>query len=271
MSPARELLTAVVQRAARPYIAGPSLEDALRVARNFAAGGVRSAVCCWNAIEDAPDEIAARYLESVQPLAQSGLDCYLSLKPPALRYNLHLTRRVVENASANSIPVHCDSHGPETAPPTFELIEQLAPHVVGCTLPATWQRSTSDAEWALRRRLPVRIIKGQWPGTVDSARGFLNLAGVLAGGGVRVGVATHNASIAQRALSRLLQSGTACELELLYGLPVRACMEVARSLKVPVRVYVPYGKAWLPYAMRRGVRDPKIAWYLVRDALRRNN
>jgi proline dehydrogenase len=55
-------------------------------------------------------------------------------------------------------------------------------------------------------------------------------------------------------------------MELLYGLPSRAVLKVAQDLAVPVRYYLPYGYAWLPYALRQARRDPRILWWVLRDA-----
>jgi proline dehydrogenase len=68
------------------------------------------------------------------------------------------------------------------------------------------------------------------------------------------------------AVGRLIAAGTDCEVELLYGLPLKPATAAARSLGVPVRVYVPYGRSWLPYAMREARTNPRTLWWLARDA-----
>jgi proline dehydrogenase len=68
-------------------------------------------------------------------------------------------------------------------------------------------------------------------------------------------------------LQRLRDGGTPCELELLFGLPMRAVSAVARDAGVPVRVYVPFGAAWMPYALSQLRRKPSTLWWMVKDAL----
>ena len=80
-------------------------------------------------------------------------------------------------------------------------------------------------------------------------------------------VATHDAELAAQAQSRLAASGTACELELLCGLPRRRVMALARSRGLPVRFYVPFGQAWLPYAMHQLLRQPRLWPRLLKDSL----
>jgi proline dehydrogenase len=114
------------------------------------------------------------------------------------------------------------------------------------------------------------VVKGQWPdpaGDVDLRCGFLNVVEGLAGRTHKVAVATHDPALAAAALATLRSAGTPCELELLFGLPSRAVLEVGRRLAVPVRYYLPYGHAWLPYALRQARRNPRILWWVLRDAV----
>src|SRR5207237_6708266 len=133
---------------------------------------------------------------------------------------------------------------------TFGLVESLEGDL-GTTLPSRWRRSDRDAERALELGLRIRLVKGQWEGEEDREprEGFLALADRLAGRARHVAVATHDRALAAEALRRL--GATPGELEQLYGLP----------LAPPgARVYVPYGRGYLPYAVRQGRRHPRIAW-----------
>jgi proline dehydrogenase len=90
----------------------------------------------------------------------------------------------------------------------------------------------------------------------------------LAGRAPHVAIASHDAPLACDAIQYLRAAGTTCELELLYGLPQRASLALAERENVPVRVYVPYGKAYLPYCLSQARRHPRLLWWLMRDALR---
>jgi proline dehydrogenase len=120
-------------------------------------------------------------------------------------------------------------------------------------------------------RLRVRVVKGQWEDSrqpLEPRRGFMSVIERLAGRAAHVAVATHEARLAHEALTRLAASGTPAELELLYGLPLGAVMNVANRLRVPVRLYVPYGHAWLPYALANARRNPRVLLWLLEDAMR---
>ena len=71
--------------------------------------------------------------------------------------------------------------------------------------------------------------------------------------------------LARAALARL----PGAELELLFGLPSRDVVQAAGP-GVATRIYIPYGRGYLPYAVRHTVSHPVTAWWLARDlALRR--
>jgi proline dehydrogenase len=264
----------LLRKAARSYVAGPELPDALRLAQTFAARGLNATTLCfWDAEDDTPSHVAGMYLAAVRAIQSVGLDSYVSVKAPSLAFDDGLVAVIAEAASEAGIRIHFDSLGAETADRTFRLIENARAHPapLGCTIPGRWRRSPRDARRASEMGLRVRVVKGQWPdpdGAADPHAGFLDTVDALAGSATPVAVATHNPLLASAAIGKLQTAGTPCELELLYGLPSRAVLKVARDLAVPVRYYLPYGHAWLPYALRQAGRDPRILWWVLRDASR---
>lgn len=262
----------LLRKAARRYVAGPELPDALRLAQTFAARSVpASTLCFWDAPDDLPRHVADMYLATVRAIQSARLDSYVSIKAPSLDFDRGLVAEIAEAARLAGIRVHFDSLGVETVDRTFELIEhKRASHApLGCTIPGRWRRSPRDAERAARMGLSVRVVKGQWPdpsGAAEPHSGFLEVIDALAGRAASVAVATHEPVLAGAAIRKLQSAGTPCEMELLYGLPSHAVRKVARDLAVPVRYYLPYGHAWLPYALRQARRNPRILWWVLRDA-----
>jgi proline dehydrogenase len=278
---ASNCLWPLAQRAARGYIAGPELGDALRVADQLGGRGYGSTVGFWDGEGDSARSVADQYLAALEALAVGraehfsvdGLDTYLSIKLPALQFSAELLGEVAERAARRQVRLHFDSHGPETADATWQAIVALAgggPEL-SSTLPGRWRRSLDDAELAIAHGVTVRVVKGQWSDIeqpeIDLREGFLNVIDQLAGRARHVAVASHDAPLAAEALRRLRASGTSCELELLYGLPQRAALDVAVELDVPVRFYVPYGRAYLPYCLAQARRQPRLIWWLLRDSL----
>jgi proline dehydrogenase len=261
----------LVQRASRAYVAGPELADAMRACRSFASQSYSATVCFWDGAEDSPLETTARYLATIDRVAEEEFDCYVSVKAPPLEFSTSLFGRIFDRARERGVGIHFDSLWPESADPTFSLIRELLPRhsAVGCTLPGRWRRSLQDADQAVELGLGVRVVKGQWADpdapAIDLHAGFLAVIARLAGRSKRVRVATHDPVLARAALTRLRDAATPCELELLFGLPARRALAVAAALNVPVRFYVPYGHAWLPYALRQATKNPRIAWWVFRD------
>jgi proline dehydrogenase len=140
---------------------------------------------------------------------------------------------------------------------------------ISYTLPGRWLRSISDAQWLNNYQLPVRVVKGQWPDTNQSERdlreGYLAVIDALAGKARHVDVASHDVTLVREAMRRLQSAGTSCHIELLYGLPMRESLALAEELRSPVRIYIPYGKAYLPYALSKMKNNPRIAWWMLRD------
>jgi proline dehydrogenase len=115
------------------------------------------------------------------------------------------------------------------------------------------------------------VVKGRWADRAseeaDMRAGFLAVVDRLAGRATRVAVATHDEELARAALRRLLAADTPCELELLLGLPAGRVADAADELSAPVRVYVPYGDATLPYRLQDALRDIRILGWLAQDLI----
>jgi len=269
---ASSMLAGVIRRIAPRYIAGPELNDAVALCRFNEQQGWRSIICPWDGPHDSPLDVAASYQEALHTIAEKKLNCYLSIKVSSLKYDLSLLEDLLIIGAEFNIPIHFDSLGPDSASRSFVLLEKARKQYsnLGCTLPSRWLRSSQDAETAVQLGLSVRIVKGQWPDpvepSVDADARFLDVVDVLAGRAAHVGVATHDIPLARQALSRLRAVETPCELEQLYGLPNRA-KSVAVPLGVGVRVYVPYGYAYAPYALSQITKRPVIVGWLIRDLL----
>ena len=252
-------------------MAGPALGDALATYRRVAWRGFAGTVGFWNGDRQEPEEVAEVYLDALGALGRDPLDCYLSVKALPLDFSRALSSEIVERARQEGVRVHFDSLGPDTVESTFAMIEDgLARYRrLGCTIPGRWRRSLGDAFHAADLGLNVRVVKGQFPdmswGALDPRSGFLAVVDRLAGRARFVAVATHDAALARMALDRLIAAGTPCELELLFGLPLRRATRVAREAGVGVRLYVPFGHAWLPYRLSEARRNPGLLWWLLRD------
>jgi proline dehydrogenase len=273
-SVASRCLRPLVRRAARSYIAGEHLTDALALRGRLAARGLSATLGYWDSSAESAQAVADVYLAALKEL--SGSDDYLSIKLPALRFSHPRTIEVAAAAKAQGVRLHCDSHDIETTGEMQSLVDAILRQgtTVSYTLPGRWRRSLDDADWAAERGLTVRVVKGQWPDPADPNRdlrtGFLEVIERLTGTRSHVAVASHDVPLAAEAIRRLQATSTSCSLELLYGLPLGESLKLVESLGVAVRVYVPYGAAYLPYALGKLKHNPRMAWWLLRDLLGAN-
>jgi len=264
---------ALARRAAKSYIAGTRLSEVMGLAERLAAQGLRTALGYWDAVGAEPTTVSNAYHEALVALGEARRDTYLSIKYPSLGYSEEMLESLLRAAERLEIRLHFDAMGPESVDRTWEAIEAALKQDadIGCTLPARWRRSPDDADWAARRGLAVRVVKGQWPdptdADVDPRRGFEAIIERLSGRARMVAVATHDLRTARAALKRLSDAGTPASLELLYGLPMRRQIHLAREFGVPTRIYLPYGEAYLPYCLAQLKRNPRMAWWLLRDAM----
>jgi len=272
---ASAMMMPLLRRAGRAYLGGDTVQDALAIASRLHGDGLSTTVGYWDTAECRSEQVMAVYVGALQELARSGLDTYLSIKPPALAYDRVLVARIAEAAKRWNVRVHCDSHGPETADASHAtedaLLHVLLPAQVSTTLPGRWERSLRDADWAMVRGMRVRVVKGQWTDPTaaerDPSAGFLAVIDRLAGRAAKVGIATHDVALAERAVAKLRARNTPFELELLYGLPLAESVRWAKDHDVPVRVYVPFGKGFLPSAVGVLRRNPRLGWLVMKDLL----
>jgi proline dehydrogenase len=259
----------VARRAARRYVPGPLLADALAVRADAHDRRLTTTLGYWNESSDDPSAVERQAERAIEALAGEG-DAELSLKLPALGLDFARVERIAAAARAAGVRLHCDSHGTETQDATIELAFACRPPL-GVTLPARWRRSAADAERAIAAGARVRVVKGQWADDSkpegDMREQFLQLVDHLAGRAALVAVATHDAPLAELAARRLEAAGTAFELQVLYGLPAQEVEATARRRNATLRLYVPYGSAYLPYALRSALRNPRAIARLGRDLI----
>lgn len=266
----------IVRKASRNYIAGPAPADAQRISRYLVKQGYWVSQGYWDGGGEAPEQVRDLYLATLEQLAEFGEGNYLSLKIPALDYSPELYEAVLAKSHRSGVPLHFDSLAPEHAGRTHTFIREhndCSFQNTGCTLPGRWQRSIEDADMVSDLGLNARVVKGQWedpdnPG-IDARLGYLKVIDQLAGKARCVRVATHDLPLARNALTRLKTAGTKSELELLYGLPhITSLVTLAAEMAVPVRIYIAFGHAYLPYALSSLGKDPRMGLKLLKEAFK---
>jgi len=276
-----------VQRLSSRYIAGATLDDALRVVAGLNAAGKLATIDVLGEEVGTPDEaraIAAQYHDVLARVAERGLDANVSVKLTAFGLELDhdLCREnleaVVRDAAARSSFVRIDMEDSSTTERTLLLHRRLRDegHVnVGVVLQAYLKRTYDDAG-ALEN---VRLCKGIYvePASIayrdpDEVRtSFVRTLERLVERGAYVGIATHDEALIVEAL-RIVRKAKLdrerYEFQMLLGVrPERGDELVAAGHRL--RIYVPYGRHWYEYSVRRLQENPKIAGYVAADTLHR--
>ncbi len=272
---ASAVLLPMAQRVARDRIGGHTVADAISVARRLDGEGRPCTLGFWDTPDYSRQQVLATYIEAIGALTAADLDATLSIKPPAIGFEPRLSADLARAAAERGIGLHCDSHGTEAADASCAMIEAmlgiLPADRLGTTLPGRWRRSLADADWAVERGLAVRVVKGQWPDPGDPGRdlgrGCLEVIDRLAGRARLVAVATHEVALLAAAIGRLRAAGTACRAELIHGAPTGAALDWAAHNGVDVRIYVPFGKGFLPNVIGMLRRDPRLALRIAKGLL----
>jgi proline dehydrogenase len=268
---ARYALPRYVER----IVPGPGPDAAARRCHALNRKGLAATIGYFQSGEARPEEIVAANLAVADLLAERSGDVYLSVKAPPLAFDAAHLRTVAEAAAAAGLALMFDAHAPKDADRTLAAVARLSRDFprTGFALPARWRRSLADAADFRDGPARIRVVKGEWPDPAwadpDVEASYLGLVARLAGRAAPVDVATHDPGLAERALTLLLDAGTPCELEQLRGLPARRTVAVARRLGVPVRVYVPFGPGWWPYALDKALGRPYLLSWMIADRLGR--
>jgi len=279
----------IVRRVAAPYIAGETLADARRVVGELNAKGVQATVDVLGEEVSHPDEaeaIAAAYHDALEAIAQDALVANVSVKLTALGAKVDmalcrsLTERVLDDAAARGIFVRIDMEDSSVTDDTLELYRALRANGydgVGIVFQAALRRTLDDIASLADLRPSVRLCKGIYLESSSIAfqepdvirKSFVACLDALLAAGCRVALATHDEWLLERSLERVGGLGEdAYEFQMLLG--VRA--DRGRTLVAaghPLRVYVPYGRRWYEYSLRRLQENPKVAGYVARDMLDR--
>lgn len=269
---ARYALPHLVER----IVPGPGPGAAARRCRNLDRAGLAATVGYFQAAKARPGDIVAANLAAAARLAGRVGDVHLSVKAPPLAFDPARLRTIADSAAAAGMVLMFDAHAPKDADQTLKAVSDLLAEFprTGFALPARWLRSRADAAAFRDSSARIRLVKGEWADPdwrgQDVEASYLALVARLAGRAAPVAVATHDPDLAERALAMLLAAGTPCELEQLRGLPARRTMAVARRLGVAVRVYVPFGPGWWPYALDKALARPYLLSWVIRDRLARD-
>ena len=277
------------RRLASRFIAGEELEDALRVIRRLNSEGFRVTLDCLgeSVHQGTAAEVACQiYLQLLDRLAAEKLDSHVSVKLTQLGLAIDegLARRnlgrIAESAARHHNFVRIDMEGSTFTDSTLRVFCSVdAPRdVMGIAIQAYLRRTEADVEELLKRGVRIRLVKGAYQEPPDIAfaqkrvvdRNYQRLTEKLLVSGAYHAIATHDDHIiaaTERFARERRISPDSFEFQLLYGIRRQLQRELIHQ-GWRVRLYVPYGREWYAYFMRRLAERPANLFFLMRNLLR---
>lgn len=273
------------------FIAGESSDEAVAAIRQLNARGCSASFDHLNESVGSIAETEAEvreYLDVLARIQQTGIDSNVSIKltqfgleiDPGLAYRN--ARRIVEDAARRGNFVRVDMEGSNVTQATIEVFKRLRAEFglddVGIVVQSYLYRTMDDVRDLLKIPARIRLCKGAYNEPPEVAYpekkavddNYVRVMQVLLSSGVYHGIATHDPKMINATIDFAQREGIgkdAFEFQMLYGIR-RDLQEQLSREGYRMRVYVPYGKHWYPYFMRRLAERPANIWFVLKNLLK---
>jgi proline dehydrogenase len=274
------------------FVAGMEIDDALCVAEARNKEGMAVSLDSLGesvTSEQEAHQAAEVYHRLLDALAERKLNANVSVKltQMGLEVSPSLAESIAESlvrhaASADSF-VRIDMEDSSLTQVTLDIVRRLHSkpklrEAIGSVIQAYLYRSQSDIEQLVADGIRVRLCKGAYnepaevafPRMADVDSNFIRLSCMLLDSPIYHGLATHDEAMIAACKSFASQHGIApsrFEFQMLHGVRRDLQRELVRE-GYNVRVYVPFGRAWYPYFMRRLAERPANVLFIAKNMLR---
>jgi proline dehydrogenase len=282
--------SSLAQRLATRFVAGETLDLALAVSRKLNSENITITLDHLGESVSTLEEAAeARdvYLRTLSAIHDSGIRGNVSLKLTqfGLDFSTEQCRanveQLVKRAAELDSFVRVDMESNEYTDRTIDLVTDLHGRygAVGIVIQAYLRRSQKDIEKLNALGIRVRLCKGAYlephsvafPEKSEVDRSYVELMKLLLDHGSYPAIATHDEAMiaetkAYAAAKKVPRD--AFEFQMLYG--IRRDLQrqlIAEGYRL--RLYVPFGKAWYPYYMRRLAERPANVFFILRNLFRK--
>jgi proline dehydrogenase len=279
---------ALVERVARPYIAGETADDAMRVAANLNQQGFRTTMDLLGEHVDRMEQAhhaVDTYMALLESIHSRGIDSTVSLKLTQFGLKLNsdecfaMVDSIIRRAAERNNFVRIDMEDSSCTGATIETYRRLRQKHsnVGVAIQAYLRRTSDDISSLLELKPNIRLCKGVYvePESVafrEMSRinsNYLSVLDQLLSAGCYVGIATHDERIVKEAERMIRERNippTAYEFQMLLGV-TELLRNRIRESGHPLRVYIPFGSEWYAYSVRRLRENPRIAGYVLKAML----
>jgi proline dehydrogenase len=278
----------LVRNVANRYIAGDTIADAVRLVRQL---NQRNMMATLDVLgehifkKEEAETTVANYLEALEAIHREKLDSNISIKLTAFGLKLDFdfclnnVRRIVQRAQELNNFVRLDMEDSTCTTDTLRVYDLLRKDYrnVGAVIQAYMRRSLSDIRGLMQNGAPTnfRICKGIYvePRAIAYKnrelinKNFTFLLTEMLRRGAYVGIATHDERLvwdAMRAVDEMNVPRESYEFQMLLGVD-EELRDTIVNAGHRLRVYVPFGKSWYAYSVRRLQENPQIAGYVIRN------
>ena len=272
------------------FIAGETIETAITASKRLQAQGFLITLDHLGegvGTLEAASAATREYVRLINVIVAAGIERNISLKLTQLGIDIDRAtcvdnlRRILEPASRCDFFVRIDMENSAYTERTLEIFETLWEQQyrnVGVALQAYLLRTERDVQRMNELGARVRLVKGAYkePAAVAYQRkdevnsAFGRLARQLLDHGTYPAIATHDEDVIAQVRQHAATRGMAAdrfEFQMLYGIRRDLQASLAAS-GYPMRVYVPFGREWFPYFMRRLGERPANLSFVVKALFR---
>jgi len=273
------------------FVAGETIDEVVPYIREINAENCTASFDHLNESVDNPDEAnkeVEEYLQILRRIDETRIRSNVSIKltqfglelDPELAYRN--ARRVVLDAQQRGNFVRVDMEGSNVTQVTIDIFKRLRTEFdlndVGIVLQSYLRRTYDDAQELVKLPARIRICKGAYseppevafPDKKDVDDNYVKVMRLLLSSGVYHGIATHDPKMIDATIDFVTREGIGkekFEFQMLYGIRRDLQRQLARD-GYNMRVYVPYGKHWYPYFMRRLAERPANIWFVMKNILK---
>ena len=275
---------------ARRFIAGESIDEAIAAVRSIADRGLLLTLDLLGesvktmAEADAATRETLRVLDAI---VASGIERNVSLKLTQLGLDVDRAtcvdnlRRILDPATEHAFFVRIDMENSPYTDVTLQIFDTLwgqGYRNIGVVLQSYLERTEDDARRLNAMGARIRLVKGaykepkavayQKKSEVDEA--FVRVMRLLLDEGTYPAIATHDPAMIEATRAYATEKGYAknrFEFQMLYGIR-RDLQTKLAAAGYPMRIYVPFGKQWFPYFMRRLGERPANVGFVVKSVFR---
>ncbi len=278
---------------ARRFIAGETIEEALAPALAIQQQGYLLTLDYLGEsvrTREAATAATGEYLRLLQVIADAGVERNVSLKLTQLGLDIDRAtcvdnlRRILGPASALGFFIRIDMEDSAHTDQTLEIFEtlwRLDYRNIGIVLQSYLRRTEADLTRILALGARIRLVKGAYrepraaafPARRDIEDRFVAAMRRLLDSGQYHAIATHDTAMLEAAIAYAQERGIAAdrfEFQMLYG--IRRDLQAALTRRgYRMRIYLPFGKQWFPYFMRRLGERPSNVGFLLRSLRHERN